>query len=297
VKEDAMRRSRILLLVAAASAAVYAAGRCATSPPSATPATPPAAATAGRFVWHDLVTRDPVACQKFYGELLGWDFKDTTRNNRPYVLARSGGRYVSGIAAAPPNAPEGPAVWLPFLAVKDLEGRIEEARKSGSELLVSPISVQPYGRVAVIRDPQRAPLGLVALFREVPTDPEPVVGRFFWDEYLARDGSEALRFYTGLTGWSHVVSEERGGIAYHVLRNDRSRAGLFQIPPGVQGIEPNWLPYVRVDDPTALAARAQSLGGRVLISPSSGIRGGTLAVVTDPTGAALALQKWPLPRG
>lgn len=287
-----MKRSGIVLLAAAAAAALLAAGRCASSPP----ATPPAAATAGRFVWHDLVTRDPAACRKFYGELLGWDFKETTRNGRPYVLARSGGRYVSGIAAAPTDAPEGPAVWLPYLAVKDLEVRLTHAREAGSELLVSPISLEPYGRVAVIRDPQRAPLGLVALFRDVPADAEPVVGRFFWDEYLARDASAALAFYKGLTGWNDVVTEEKGGIAYHVLRNAGSRAGLFQLPPGVSGIEPNWLPYVRVDDPAALAARVPSLGGRVLISPSSGIRGGTLAVVTDPTGAALALQKWPLPR-
>jgi predicted enzyme related to lactoylglutathione lyase len=46
-----------------------------------------------------------------------------------------------------------------------------------------------------------------------------------------------------------------------------------------------------------MAARVASLGGRVLIPPSSGIRGGTLAVVLDPAGGAMALQKWPLPRG
>jgi predicted enzyme related to lactoylglutathione lyase len=62
-------------------------------------------------------------------------------------------------------------------------------------------------------------------------------------------------------------------------------------------VEPNWLPYVRVEDPAAMAARVASLGGRVLIPPSSGIRGGTLAVILDPTGGAMALQKWPLPRG
>jgi hypothetical protein len=292
-----MRRPRILLAVAALSAALIAAARCSSSPPPSQPPLPPAAAGAGRFVWHDLITRDPAACRKFYGELLGWDFRQTTRNGRTYILARSGGRYTGGIAAAPANAPEGPAVWLPYLAVKDLETRISDARAGGAQLLVSPIVIEPFGRVAVIRDPQKAPIGLIALHMEVPADSEPTVGRFFWDEYLARDGSEALRFYTGLTGWQNTVTEEKGGIAYHVLRNDRSRAGLFQLPPGVTGVEPNWLPYVRVEDPAAMAARVASLGGRVLIPPSSGIRGGTLAVILDPTGGAMALQKWPLPRG
>ena len=43
-----------------------------------------------------------------------------------------------------------------------------------------------------------------------------------------------------------------------------------------------------------LAARAVSLGGRLLIAPRAEVRGGTLAVIADPTGGAFALQKWPL---
>ena len=65
-------------------------------------------------------------------------------------------------------------------------------------------------------------------------------------------------------------------------------------PPGSEGVQPNWLPYVRVEDPSALAAKVVSLGGRVAIAPRPDIRNGTLAIVIDPRGAALALQKWPL---
>jgi hypothetical protein len=54
------------------------------------------------------------------------------------------------------------------------------------------------------------------------------------------------------------------------------------------------LAYVRVADPAATAARAAQLGGRVLIAPRSDLRNGTLALIADPTGAVLALQKWPL---
>jgi predicted enzyme related to lactoylglutathione lyase len=37
-----------------------------------------------------------------------------------------------------------------------------------------------------------------------------------------------------------------------------------------------------------------SLGGKVVLAPRPDIRNGTLAVVADPSGAVLALQKWPL---
>ena len=51
----------------------------------------------GRFVWHDLMTKDVSAAKRFYGELLGWRFDDTRRGDRPYVLARSGETLVGGI--------------------------------------------------------------------------------------------------------------------------------------------------------------------------------------------------------
>ena len=30
----------------------------------------------GRFVWHDLLTKDVSAARRFYGELFGWRFED-----------------------------------------------------------------------------------------------------------------------------------------------------------------------------------------------------------------------------
>ena len=40
-----------------------------------------------------------------------------------------------------------------------------------------------------------------------------------------------------------------------------------------------------------LARRAAELGGEVLLEPTPEVREGTLALVTDPAGAVLALQK------
>jgi predicted enzyme related to lactoylglutathione lyase len=65
------------------------------------------------------------------------------------------------------------------------------------------------------------------------------------------------------------------------------------VPIGRRPIKPNWLPYVRVRDPAAVAARAEQLGGRIILRPSPEIRQGSVAVIVDPAGAAVALQKWP----
>ena len=59
-----------------------------------------------------------------------------------------------------------------------------------------------------------------------------------------------------------------------------------------EDVRAHWLPYVRVADPKPLADRVDDLGGFVLLPPLDEIRQGTVAIVIDPSGAAVALQQW-----
>jgi predicted enzyme related to lactoylglutathione lyase len=80
---------------------------------------------------------------------------------------------------------------------------------------------------------------------------------------------------------------------YHLLkRDDRARAGVRQLR--WEDVRPNWLPYVLVENPAAVAARVEGLGGRVLIAPNDEIRGGNVALIVDPSGGVFAIQKWPM---
>ena len=77
-------------------------------------------------------------------------------------------------------------------------------------------------------------------------------------EHLAKDGPAALGFYKGLAGHDSSVVTSEHGIGYNVLKRQRSRAGLMQIPPQLEVVQPNWLPYVRVEDPAVLVARKEA---------------------------------------
>jgi predicted enzyme related to lactoylglutathione lyase len=284
---------RPLSLTALGAAAVCAAWLGVAAPQAAAPAAE-VAGGAGRFVWQDLITQDAARCRGFYGQWLGWEFSERTREGKPYLVASLGGSPFAGIVEVKdPRVAR--AAWLSYLTVDDLEQSIARIQSAGGKLLVGPAPVGAYGRAAVVTDPQGAPLGLAGLTKELPAGPaDPVQGRFFWREYFARDAAKALDFYTGLGGYQDTLGKDRGPVEYHVLVREGPRAGLFQLPSEWSDVQPNWLPYIKADDPAALASKAEALGGRILLAPQPNVRGGTVAIVQDPTGGTVALQKWPL---
>jgi predicted enzyme related to lactoylglutathione lyase len=266
-------------------AAAFAAAIAPVSADAAHPVDP------GRFVWHDLLTKDVSAAKRFYGALFAWQFEDTTRGARPYVLARSGSTLVAGMVDVSAHATTGPQ-WLSYMSVADVDRSVAQVRTDGGQVLVEARNF-PRARAAVVADPQGAPLGLAQVRQNIADSAAPLPGHFFWDEYLARDAGKALDFYKRLAGYESAISDTRLGIEYHILRTTRARAGLFQLPATATGVEPNWLPYVLVNDPAALAARVGSLGGRILLPAAPERRNGSLVVIADPGGAPLALQKFP----
>jgi len=288
-----MSRFRFVTGILAAAALVSCARGTASQPAGAVS---PPQVQLGAFVWHDLVTDDVATARRFYGDLFGWTFEETTRQDHPYVLARLGSDYVGGLVQITDETPARPeSQWLSYLSVADVDQAVDQAGKAGGRTIVAPLTLEGIARVAVIEDSEKVPLGLARSFGgDVEPAAPPPAGHFFWMEYLARDADAALAFYRPLGGYDASVSAERDGLRYYVLKNTRSRAGLFAIPANQRDIPPTWLPYVRVDDPAAMAARVTQLGGRVLLSPRADARNGTLAIVADPSGAPLALQKWPM---
>jgi len=245
----------------------------------------------GQFIWQDLITDEVSASKRFYGELLGWSFEETTRLGKPYLLVRSGNHMIGGIVGAERDQPDQPiAQWLSYVRVDNLNQAIDRMKRSGGTVLVDPTMVGSSSVAAVIKDPQGAILGLLQSSEEAPDAPAPL-GEFFWREYLTPDSERALSFYSDVLGYQSEISEERDDMTYHVLRRIKPRAGMIKIEE--LPVRPNWLPYVRVDDPVALAGKALDLGGKVLLAPSPGARNSSVAIVTDPGGAAVALQKWP----
>ncbi len=247
----------------------------------------------GKFVWRDLVTEQPDAVKPFYAALFGWEFEEARALGAPYTLIKSGGQYIAGISRTQRRLPEQPvSQWLSFMSVADVDRAAEQTRAAGGSVVAGPLDLPNIGRGAVVLDPDGAPLGLLRSRIGDPVDtPEPALHRFLWTEHLSRNPQASADFYAALVGFE-VRKLDFGGRSYWVLVKGRERAGLLRNPIAVD--RPIWLASVRVADPAASAARAAQLGGRVLLAPRGELRNHSLALIADPSGAVLALQKWPL---
>lgn len=293
VIESTRRQRRIAVRLVLALGISAVAVSCATSTPLAPPAGMSISKTPliGKFVWRDLMTDDPALVKPFYAGLFGWEFEERTAMGRPYTLVKSGGAYIGGIAKAERQAPDQPnAQWLSFLSVADVDQAEKQTRAAGGKVLLTAFDLPKVGRAAIVLDPQGAPLGLIrASFGDPADASQPGLNNFLWTEELVHDPRAAAKFYAGLAGYE-VMAEKDGDRPYLVLRRDRDRAAIMRIP--IDGMQPRWLVSVRVADPAKSAQRAKQLGGKVLVAPHPDVRDGTVALIADPSGALIALQKW-----
>jgi predicted enzyme related to lactoylglutathione lyase len=248
----------------------------------------------GKVVWSDLMTEDLEKAKRFYGGLFGWTFeRSSVRDGHDYLIAKSGPVYVAGLmSVARRDDGEPVSRWLPFISVADVDRSTARATALGAQVVVAPRDVS-LGRVAALIDPEGAVIGLA---RSEIGDPDdnttaPAIGRIVWTELLANDSAAAAKFYAEIAGYDPRAIERRGGVYTMLTHAGSNRAGILQNP--VREIAPVWLTYFAVADPVAAAARVPALGGVVLLPPSPGLREGSMAVVTDPSGAVLVLQRLP----
>ena len=246
----------------------------------------------GKVVWNDLITEDIDATRRFYGELFGWTFENATGPGRDeYLVARSGNVYVAGLVSIAPRA-DGATLsrWLPYVSVPDVDASVARARAAGGDVAAEARNVN-LGRVAAIVDPDGAVIGLARSSIGDPDDrtTAAAVGRVIWTELLASDPAAAADFYRSVVGCG-ARTIERGGGQYTLLTGGGAdRAGILENPS--EQAAPRWLTYFGVDDAAAAAARAAALGGTIVLPVSPDLRAGTMAVVTDPSGAILALRE------
>jgi len=114
---------------------------------------------------------------------------------------------------------------------------------------------------------------------------------FCWNELLTSDAEGAQAFYGKMFGWEFSSMEMGPGMTYHFMKrpgDEDPTGGMIQIVEEMGPIPPHWMSYVMVKNCAEAEAKATSLGAAVL-RPTTDVGMGTMAVIQDPQGAAIAL--------
>lgn len=108
-------------------------------------------------------------------------------------------------------------------------------------------------------------------------------------ELHTNDLERARQFYTRLFGWKlEDVPMPGGGGSYTMIDVGGGTGGGMMVNP-VPGVPPHWLAYVGVDDVAAATKKAKDLGAKVVMDVTEVGQIGSMSVITDPTGATLAM--------
>jgi predicted enzyme related to lactoylglutathione lyase len=117
-------------------------------------------ATPGEWIWSSLLTSDPARSADFYQAVFGYEVYDLPSDDgAQHVILASDDYARAGIHTLPPGHRH--PHWLNFVRVIDTQQATAQAVALGGRVLVEPFVDRHGGHVAVIADPNGAPVGLM----------------------------------------------------------------------------------------------------------------------------------------
>jgi uncharacterized protein len=245
----------------------------------------------GKFVWADLVTDDVVAARKFYGALFGWSFSDYGG----YVIAKNDDRPVCGMfqRPRPVDAPQAKPRWFGYISVASVDRARNAVLNAGGRELAAPKQLPERGEQAVFADAEGAIFGVVKSSSGDPEDFLADPGDWIWIQLLSRNAKLASEFYRAVGGYDIVENNSTNRQSDYVLTSEGyARATVRTIRTDDARVTPNWLPFVRVLSVSESVAKVRELGGKILVEPKPELLDGKVALIADPTGAAIGILEW-----
>ncbi|WP_428261134.1 VOC family protein [Haliangium sp.] len=243
--------------------------------------------TYGKVVWRELMTPDPAASKKFYGEIFGWDYDDVDMGPMIYTLIKGGERGRGGIMKM--DAGEHPPHWMSYVSVPDVDAAAKAAEDAGGTIGVPPTDIPQVGRFSVIGDPGGA---WITAFKnssgDVESSERPGLGEFCWETLSASEPDAVKEFYSKVFGWNLITGPDG---------SDNVFAAEAEAVADLQKADdtPNgwWLTYVVVADLGAANAKVEALGGKIVVPRIDVPTIGAFSVIVDPHGAHLGLFEAP----
>lgn len=113
------------------------------------------------FTWHEVYTPNPEATIKFYTEALDFGTEAMNMGDFTYHMLSKNGHGVCGVMGTnTPEMQDVPPHWSVYIAVDDVDARLEKCLALGAEVIHGPMDVPTVGRMVLIKDPQGSTIWL-----------------------------------------------------------------------------------------------------------------------------------------
>ena len=114
----------------------------------------------GDFIWYELMTSDPDGAKAFYDAVIGWDIGEGVPEYGGYRMINSDGGAAGGVLPITDEMREHGArpIWLGYLHVADVDRSVAAIEAAGGKALMGPTDIPSVGRIAMVSDPQGAPI-------------------------------------------------------------------------------------------------------------------------------------------
>ena len=184
-------------------------------------------------------------------------------------------------------------VWLGYVGVDNVDAMIGAVEHAGGKILMAAQDMPGVGRIAMIADPQGAPLYIM---KPTPPSGQPdATSDVFsvdqpqhvrWNELATADPDAAIDFYKRHFGFHQEGEMDMGPMGkYHFLQHGGVAIGAV-MPTATTS---SWRYYIGVDDIDRAIAAIGAGGGKVVEGPHEIMEGEFSLHATDPQGAAFGL--------
>ncbi|MBB4794360.1 VOC family protein [Streptomyces nodosus] len=239
----------------------------------------------GTPAWVELTTPDAETSTRFYGELFGWSFDGAFGGQPQSQLAVDRGRP-SAVVTTVPGAERGG--WTVYVNVADADKALEKVVAAGGSVSAELRTLGSAGRSAVLADHAGTRFGIWEADGHHGSGVVGEPGAFHGGELITDDVEASAAFYAQVFSWN--LGKPYGPLGRRDWRlGGRTVSVLLPRPPAMSAeIPPYWDVYFTVGDAERAVEAAVRLGATVLM-PSTGIEHGTIAVLSDPTGAVFTV--------
>jgi predicted enzyme related to lactoylglutathione lyase len=258
----------------------------------------------GEFCWVDVSTTDVEAAKGFYSDLLGVEAESAPGDpdeTGGYGFFMKDGKMIAGIG--PVQSDEGHSAWASYIRVEDADEIAEKVKEARGSVFFGPADLpNDSGRVAMLRDPEGAFIGIIQQQRHPGAQLVNEPGTWTWSNLMTRDLEGAKDFYGKVFGWTAQHNEEAPpNVEMWQVEGQRwpeGMGGLMGIADDMSAEMPaHWQVYLMVENADEAIEKAESNGAKLAFGPID-VPIARMATLVDPQGAVVSIleSRYPEPR-